>query len=90
MANTLPNIDLPKGVWVNLYTESSTVVGTRIQVENLGATEIRLFTGAAAPSLGTEGYELLRPYQIKANRDGDVGAFAMSPSGDTVVNVKVA
>lgn len=91
MAQTLPNVILPAGTWVDIYAETGISVGTQIIVENVANSEIRLLTRVFSPPDGgqTTGYNLLRPYQEKINETGDNGAFAWS-SNIGVLNVRIA
>lgn len=90
MADTLPNIPIPAGTFVDLYAESGITVGTKISIENVGAAEIRYFTRATAPSdPSSTGYQLLIPYATKQNQTSDSGAFAWSIRPG-LVNVRVA
>ena len=90
MADTLPNIPIPKGTFVNLYTASGIAVGTQIIVENIGQSDVRLFTRSSAPAdPSSTGYNIVEPYSEKANESGDSGAFAWSIR-DGLVNVREA
>jgi len=87
MTDTVTNIILPAGVWVDLYDESGITVGTRIQVQNITTDDVILCTKATVPT-GSEGHQLLRPGVFLTNEIGDSGAWAYSitPSG---VNVRI-
>ncbi|MCH9665000.1 MAG: hypothetical protein K0U41_04045 [Gammaproteobacteria bacterium] len=90
MANTLPNVDIPAGVWTDLYSETGISVGTRITAENINdENTVRLFVGQNAPSGSGEdsGYGLLPPLTEKQNASGDPGAWAWSPI-PTTINVR--
>lgn len=88
MADTLPNITLPKGVWVDLYDESGITVGVQIVVQSLSSGSVRLSSMAAEPS-GADGFQLLNEGIEATNGDGDLGAWAMSMVGGAV-NVRIA
>ncbi len=96
MADTLPNIDIPAGQWVNLYDETSIAVGVEIIIENLSdnleeGAVVRLYAGATAPAGSGEGagYSQLFPGASKRNQSGDAGAWAWS-STNTLVNIRRA
>lgn len=87
MSDTLSNILLPKGVWVDLYASSGIAVGTKISVENLGYSTVQLVASATEPSANPAGFNRLHSVQTKSNQTGDSGAWARSVSIDGVVNV---
>ena len=88
MADTLDNILLPAGTWVDLYDESGITVGTQINVQNVGAGHIYLYAGATSP-ISLSGYAVLVEYGVMQNDSGDSGAWAYSESGGKV-NVRAS
>jgi hypothetical protein len=88
MADTLANVTLPRGVWVDLYTETGIAVGTQIIVQNLVTSHARLHTSTAAPT-GAYGFKTLPPFEEAINDTGDTGAWALSTQGGAV-NVREA
>lgn len=89
MAENLPHIPLPSGIWVDLYDATSITVGTRIEVENVGVCDVKLSSSAAQPAPDTEGYNLLRREgQRLSNTFGDLGAWALCPNQDGKVSVR--
>jgi hypothetical protein len=86
MADTLPNIALPAGVWVDLYGGAGIAVGTKIYVENLTEFDVRLCSKGVQPT-AVDGFALLVRGQTMSNQGGDAGAWAMSPVG-SLVNVR--
>ena len=92
MSDTLQNIPLPAGQWVNLYDESGITVGIAISVGNIGTSDIHLTVRVTEPPVGFDAYEILqrKPAVPYRNSPGDVGAWAFSPNQDGKVNVRVA
>ncbi len=89
MADTLPNIALPRGVWVDLYAATGiTPIGTRIRVQNLGVKDVYLTTLATEPTDETA-YVIVPRAFLAVNDDGDSGAWAQSPYCDGKVNVRI-
>ena len=88
MADTLPNIILVAGQWIDLYAESGIDVGTQIIVENIGSSDIYLAIQATKPLVGHAAYNIVKrngdPVQ---NNMGDAGAWAYSNSVDGLINV---
>ena len=89
MADTINNVRLPVGVWVNLYAATGITVGTQIQVQNLGNTNVLVNTGAAQPT-AVSGYNIIKPDSLVFVSDvSPNGAWAQSQRGVGVVNVGV-
>lgn len=87
MADTLPNVDLPNGVWVNLYTATGLTVGTQLQVQNVGQVNVRLVTQAAQPT-DASGYNIIRPDSLTfVSQATPTGAWARADRADGAINV---
>ena len=80
MANSLPNVTLPEGVWVNLYAATGIAVGTKIIVQNLTPSYVRLCSKATAPT-SADGFNAIPFARNAVNQASDAGAWAMSTSG---------
>lgn len=89
MADTLPNVPLDKGVWINLYNETSIAVGTKISVQNLGNSTIQLSVKENEP-LATDGFvELSQGNDVYSNDAADSGAWARSLVINGLINVRI-
>ena len=87
MADTLSNIVLPVGVWVDLYAASGLTAGTQIQIQNIGGVNVLLHTGAEEPS-ATDGYNILRPESLTfVSQTAPTGAWARAERANGLVNV---
>jgi hypothetical protein len=51
MAESIPNIPVDNTAWVDLNTESSISVGTKMLIQNQSNAWCRLYEGATAPSI---------------------------------------
>jgi hypothetical protein len=90
MAATLPNVPLAAGTWVDLYDATGITPGTKISVDNIGSSTIRLNTKATSP-LVTDGYNELSPNDVDfENIASDPALWAFSPVIDGLINVRVA
>lgn len=90
MADTLANIPLPPGVWVNLYTASGATIGDQLTVENTGDNDVYLTVQAFEPELNHNAYNVLRRTDPRlTNSAGDPGAWAFCPNVAGEVNVSV-
>lgn len=90
MSDTLINIPIPKNTWVNLYGESEISVGTPLEVDNVGDSDIRLTVSDTQPSKDYDGYNLLAnrsSFRLR-NTIGDSGAWAYSGQSAGKVNVR--
>ena len=85
MADTLPNTPLPANTWVDLYAATGITVGTKLLLQNLGNSSIRLASSATTPS--GDGFKRVYSGSSAYNATGDSGAWAYSPVVDGVANV---
>lgn len=83
MANTLPNVVLPAGVWVDLYAATGLTVGAKISVQNITPSDVRLCAKATTPS-GSDGVNIIPFSRTAVNQTGDLGAWAMCVSNSAV------
>ena len=87
MADTLSNVVLPVGVWVDLYDATGLTVGTQIQVQNIGGVTVLLHTGATQPS-AADGYNILRPESLTfVSQTAPTGAWARAERANGLLNV---
>lgn len=87
MADTLPNVQLPAGQWVNLYTATGITVGTQIQVQNLGGSLVLVHTGDDVPT-SADGFNIIRPDSLTfVSQIAPTGAYAMSETDEGLLNV---
>ncbi len=96
MADTRPDIKLEAGVQVDIYAAlnaqtgfPAVTVGTQISVQNKGGTRIELTSKATTPVAGDGSNALAIGNATFANETGDLGAFALSPIVDSIINVEV-
>ncbi len=92
MTDTLQNIVLPAGVWVDLYADpvvsgAGITAGTKIGIKNHGKSELHLHAGADAP-IESDGFVPVRLYEYAENEAGDSGAWAMSKGANGLINVR--
>ena len=90
MPDNLINTPLVAGQEVDLYAFNSIAVGTKIEVQNIGTTDVSLYSQAATPVINDDGKQIIKRGQYMENDEGDLGAFAISPHSDGLLNVKVA
>lgn len=86
MANTLPNIELKTGEWIDLYDQSGIAKGKNVTLNNVGNSDIYYAISPTQLSVDSKSYEVLKPRDISAPAIS--GLWAFSPTDDGAVNVK--
>lgn len=87
MADTLENVTLPFGQWVNLYTATGLTVGTQIQIQNIGSVDVLLHTGATQPAADA-GYNVIKPASLTfVSETSPSGAWAFAERSNGLLNV---
>ncbi len=90
MSDTLPNIAIPKGTWVDVYALTGIIVGTKLNVENTGTCDVYLAVQATQPDPDHNEYNILKRTGPKmTNHAGDSGAWAFCGHSDGELNVSV-
>lgn len=84
MSDTRPDVKLPAKTPVDLYAATGIAVGTQIYVQNNSTSDIRLYSGATAPTMGEAGSVLLRPGVPASNFATDLGAWAWSSNATSI------
>lgn len=88
MADTLPNVPLPKGgEWIDLYAATGITVGEVIEVHSLNSVGFDVAISETQPS-SASGYEILTSSEMVLIPGGSSGAWARSVTG-TSVNVSL-
>ena len=95
MADTRPDIVVPKGVPLDLYAAlnaqagfPAVTVGTQLLVVNKSSLPVYLWAKATAPTSLVGGLPIVYNQQA-SNNAGDAGAFASSPVKDGLVTISV-
>jgi hypothetical protein len=89
MADTLQNVTLPEGSWVDIYSASGILAGSQIIVQNIGRDEVRLVTKATEPN-DSDGFKILFRGLEAINQSGDSGAWVKSVGVAGSINVRLA
>lgn len=91
MADNLPNVNLPPETWIDLYSVTGISVGVRIEVQNIGVSDVELATQAAEPDNDNDAHNIVSGREISWQNDpGDSGAWARSRYSAGKLAVKVA
>ena len=88
MTDTIPNLFLEPNVWTDLYAATGFVIGHPIIVQNIGVTDIYLYSGATAPA-EINAYQIVTRYDEAINEIGDLGGWALSLSKGGGLNVRL-
>ncbi|MBV1929893.1 MAG: hypothetical protein KUG81_10340 [Gammaproteobacteria bacterium] len=90
MAVTRESIKLVSGQWTSIYQESGIPVGTKIAVQNIGSSDIRLSVALFQPEIDSDSWQKIQPNDIPMTNDlDDPGAWAFSPNQGAKINVWV-
>lgn len=95
MADTRPDIAVPKGVPLDLYAAlnaqagfPAVTVGAQLLVVNKGSLPIYLWADDTAPTNLVGGLPIVYNQQA-SNNEGDAGAFVSTPVKDGLITVQV-
>ena len=90
MADTRPNIVVPKKTVVDLYAAAGITTGVQIVVKMIGRGHAKLYSGATLTGEPTnaEGFYPIYERESRSNDAGDAGAFIWSTHGCTI-NIEV-
>jgi len=93
MANTLPDVTLPQGVWTNLYAAASITVGTAVVLYNKGSQPFYVAISATAPtptspSFGIPVWQYNTPAASLSIPAGASGLWAYQPYQNGTVLVQ--
>ena len=77
---------LPARTWVNLYTATGITVGKQLKIIKMTSGDPILASTASEPDIagGDDYINLNHELQISFNENGDLGAWALSVSGDAI------
>ena len=81
----MPNITLEQGVAVDLYAATGITTGTKISVQNITGSRVKVAVSQAALS---DDYRVIDQNQTAVNDGLDAGAWAMSATGYCEINVR--
>lgn len=80
MSTSLPPVNLPRNVWIDLYAETGITAGTQLIIQNIGKDEAVLTESATQPTSGY-GHNKLPSRDFFTNTASNVGAWAYSSFG---------
>ena len=80
MAHSLPSVVLPSRTWVDIYSETGITTGTKLIIQNLGTSNVRLVESSTRPLL-TDGYNVISEKSFLESADTPIGVWAYAHSG---------
>lgn len=89
MADTLPNIEIPSGIWTDIYAAAGIQPGVQLILQNIGTCDIFLTSQVNQPT-EEDAYQIVERSQWVINDAGDEGAWAFCGNTNGRINVKVA
>ena len=88
MVETLANIEIDPGEWVDVYGVSGVAVGLRVSIENVGVCDVYLSISLSQPPIDHDAYNIIRrkgdPLQVP---EGSPGAWVFCNNAAGKVNV---
>lgn len=90
MADTIQNIVIPSGEWVDLYALSGVTVGTAISIQNIGVCDVYLAVRETQPPLTYDAYNIIQRkngFWLR-NSQGDSGAWGFCAHSGGKVNIR--
>lgn len=88
MAATRESLTLSAGQWTNIYQGTGIAVGTKIAVQNISSSDIRLSAALRQPENDSDSYQVIQANDSPmANDFGDSGAWAFSSNQNAKINV---
>ena len=88
MPSNLKSLTLLTGQWVDVYSETGIEVGTKIAIQNVGASDVRLTTALLQPDNDSDSYQVIQVNDFPmANDFGDPGAWAFSGNQEGKIQV---
>ena len=90
MSDNLPNVPLTADEPKDLYDATGIPVGTKLEVQNIGACDVYLYSQLNEPTINTDGHQVIKRGEYAENENGDLGAWAISEKSDGLLNIKAA
>ncbi len=84
MPTSLPRVNLPANVWVDLYAATGITAGIKLRVQNAGSSEVLLVESATKPITSSTGSNPLPTREFYTNKSGNVGAWAYTSDGGSL------
>ncbi len=80
MSHSLPSVVLPSRTWVDIYLATGLPTGTKLIIQNLGTSNVRLVESDTKPLL-TDGYNVVSAKAFLESDDSPIGVWAYTHSG---------
>lgn len=89
MSDTVANISLPTNQWIDLYALSGIPVGTKVNIANIGSSDIYVTVREAEPPVDYDAYRIINRENglTFQNVAGDSGLWVFSNSTNGKVNI---
>jgi len=80
MAHSLPSVILPSKAWIDIYAKTGIATGTKLLIQNLGTSSVRLVESTTMPLL-TDGYNSITAKTFLESAETPIGIWAYTHSG---------
>lgn len=89
MADTLENIPLDGGSWIDVYSSPSIDAGTPLDVQNIGTTDLYYSVNDIEPAKDSDDYRIIKRGQIARFIKGDLKVWFFSPTVSGLINPSI-
>jgi len=89
MAHSLPSVVLPSGTWVDIYLATGIATGTKLIIQNLDDSDVRLVESSVMPLL-TDGFNIITEKSFLESADTPIGVWAYAYRSGVSVQVEEA
>lgn len=87
--DSLPNIPLERGKWVNIYRAAKIPNEKRLIVQNIGSADVYLISSNDKPANDAKNYQVLKADNSQfINESGQVDAWAFCSHQEGLLNVR--
>lgn len=84
MADTIPDVQLSKTAYVDVYAATGIVVGTGLVIQNKSSQDVRIQLSASQPASSSTDGDILRPYLEATVDSGETGCWVLGLAEGTI------
>ena len=89
MAHSLPSVALPPKTWVDIYSKTGITTGTKLIIQNLSNSDVRLVESIEIPTL-SDGFNIITEKSFLESADVPIGVWAYAYSSGVSLQVEEA
>ncbi|MCK5612369.1 hypothetical protein KAR91_61425, partial [Candidatus Pacearchaeota archaeon] len=88
MSNTLPNITIPKDVWLDVHAELSFTANVSVTIQNIGKSDLYYSISAVDPTSANTAYQILKRGQFYTSLPGGQKLWVFSAQQGNKINAE--